>query len=66
MAQAASVTTEEAAMVRSPSIDNDILTLLMAHDFNVARIRMDNGAGKSRKTIDETTLSMSVEIKNLH
>ena len=53
-------------MVPSPSVDIDNVALLMAHDFNVARIRIDNGAGKSRKTIDETTLSMSVEIKNLH
>ena len=47
MAQAASVTTEEAAMVRSPSIDIDILTLLMAHDFQRARILNDSVPGKS-------------------
>ncbi len=35
----------------------------MAHDFNEAPILIDNGAGKRRRIIDETSSSMSVERK---
>ncbi len=81
MAQGASVPLEEAIMVRSSSGDIDILTLLMthdfhgdidiltllmAHDFHGACIRIDNGAEKSRKIIDQMPSSMSVEMKHLH
>ena len=35
----------------------------MAHDFNEGPILIDNGAGKRRRIIDETSSSMSVEGK---
>ncbi len=46
--QAASVLPEKVVMVRSPSGDIDISTVLMAYDFNGAPILIDNGAVKSR------------------
>ncbi len=65
MAQAVSVPLEEAIMVRSPTGDIDILELLMAHNFNGAPLLIDNVPGKSRKIVDETSSSMSVQRKNL-
>eukprot|EP00794_Sanderia_malayensis_P008687 gene8687-biopygen6960 len=50
-------------MVRSPSGDIDILALFVAHDFHGARILIDNGAGQSRKIIDVTSSTLSVEKK---
>ena len=51
---AADIENGKTVMIRSPSVDIDIITLLI-HEFDGITILIDNGAGKSRKIMDMST-----------
>ena len=63
LASAADISTGDAIIVRSPSGDIDIPALFVAHDFSGERSFIDNGTGKSRKSIDVTSSTLEFEKK---